>query len=114
MANTPVRFQEGVVLATSDATIYTSPANTVSIIKQMSLTNFGAAAVTVTIHLVPSGGSAATSNVLCNGVVISAGGQAIVIYGAINHVLQAGDAVVAKSDTATSVNIIVSGFQVTP
>lgn len=113
MANTPVRFTEGNVLTTTDAVQYTSPANTVSMIKQLTLTNFGAAAVTVTIHLVPSGGASATSNVLLNATVIAAG-QAVPVYAAINHILQAGDSIWAKTDTNTSVNIMISGFQVTP
>lgn len=114
MANTPVRFQEGVVLSATDTSVYTSPTNTASIIKQLTLTNFTAGAVTVTIHLVPAAGASATSNVLCNERVIAPIGEPVTIYGAINHVLQAGDQIFAKSDTPTAINILISGFQVTP
>jgi hypothetical protein len=45
----------------SNGTVYTVPANTLAVVN-LNLTNTTASADTVNVHLVPSGGSAATAN----------------------------------------------------
>lgn len=62
MAQTAKRLISGSQLTGSAATYYTTPAATTTIIKKLIFCNTTAGAVTVTVYLVPSGGTAGVTN----------------------------------------------------
>ena len=55
----------------SIATLYTVPALTRALLKDLDICNTTAGALTVDVHLVPSGGSATTANALLYGYSIN-------------------------------------------
>lgn len=59
-------------LGTTYSTLYTTPANTRTFVKQLDICNTTAAAIGCYFHLVPSGGAADTTNALLYNVSIPA------------------------------------------
>lgn len=68
---TPAKLAQAAVTA-GTTTIYTVPASTRTMIKEMDICNTTAGTLTLNVHLVPSGGSATTANALFYGASISA------------------------------------------
>lgn len=111
MATTPKRLVSGSQLTTSAATYYTAPASTKTRISAFTATNTTAGAVTVTVYLVPSGGSADNTNKVAD-VVSLAANETKAITGAIGHVLEAAGTIQALASANTSINIVVSGYEI--
>ena len=101
-------------LTASAATYYTTPANTRTQIKKLTVTNptSSAAVRLVTVHLVPSGGSASDTNMIISARPVAIG-QAMDLFEAENHILEPGDFIQALADAATDVTIMGSGLEVT-
>ena len=106
------RIIAGSQLTASAATYYTAPTNTRCVIKRLSLTNTTAGAVTATIYLVPSGGSAGATNTLTSARTLAAG-ETWDCVSAEGHVLEAGGTVQALASAITSITIIGSGVEIT-
>lgn len=68
---TPVKLGQAAITG-SIATLYTVPASTRTLLKDIDICNTTAGALTVDVHLVPSGGSATTANALLYGYSINA------------------------------------------
>jgi hypothetical protein len=68
---TPAKLAQAAVTA-GTTTIYTVPASTRTMIKEMDICNTTAGTLTLNVHLVPSGGSATTANALFYNASISA------------------------------------------
>ena len=68
---TPVKLAQAAVTA-GTTTIYTVPALTRALVKDIDLCNTTAGALTINVHLVPSAGSASAANALFFGASISA------------------------------------------
>lgn len=68
---TPAKLAQAAVTA-GTTTIYTVPASTRTMIKEMDICNTTAGTLTLNVHLVPSGGSPTTANALFYGASISA------------------------------------------
>jgi hypothetical protein len=111
MATTNTSLVEGSQLTTSAASYYTSPANTTTIVKKCTVTNTSAGALTVTIYLVPSGGSAGATNTVTSAKSIAAGAT-YEAYECENHVLLAGDTLQALASAASSLTLKASGIQI--
>lgn len=111
MATTGKRLVEGSQLTTSAATYYTAPASTKARIDAMTLANTGAAAVTVTLHLVPNGGAADDSNVILKEKSIAAG-ESLTVREALGHWLEPGGTIQALASAAASVALVASGVEV--
>lgn len=92
-------------LTTTIATIYTAPALTRTFFKQMDVANTTAGAVTVNIHLVPSGGTASTANAIYYEYSIASKGT---LSWNGTHVLNTGDSIQAKA-SATGITLTASG-----
>ncbi len=109
------KLAQGADLGVAVGAIYTTPANTRTLIKKLTFTNHGAAAVTVTVHLVPSGGAANNQNMIWNAVTVPAPGVAAnptrECFEAENHVLEPGDTLQALASAATVVNAQASGIE---
>ena len=104
------RLVDGSQLTTGAATYYTTPANTRTKIEACVLTNTSGANRTVTMHLVPSGGSASASNRILSAYTVNAGASYSVDE-AINQVLETGGTLQALSDGATAVSLVASGSE---
>lgn len=59
-------------LTTSYATIYTTPVNTRTYVKDLDFCNTGSSPVQIYVHLVPAAGTAGTSNALLYNVQVPA------------------------------------------
>lgn len=69
----PVKLGQAAISATPTVTtVYTVPASTRTLLKDIDIANTTAGAITVRVYIVPSAGSPATSNALFYGVSIAA------------------------------------------
>lgn len=112
MAITPKRLVAGSQLTTSAATYYTAPAVTKTRIEACALTNTTAGAITATLHLVASGGTATTSNCIMSARSIAAGKE-IVASTAIGQWLEAGGTIQALASAGNSISLVASGVEYT-
>jgi len=103
MSVTPKTITAAQIAATA-TTYYTAPANTKSIVKKLTFTNSTAGALTFTVYLVPSGGTAGVSNILVSAQAIAAG-ECAECFQAQGQVLQAGGTIQALASAATSITI---------
>jgi hypothetical protein len=87
------------------ATAYTCPASTRTFIKDINVCNTTGGAVTVNVHLVPSGGTADTTNALVYGYSI---GATSYWQRTGSQIMNAGDTIQVKA-SATGTTITISG-----
>jgi hypothetical protein len=83
----------GATLGAAAAGYYSAPANTAAAIHACSIYNPTAAPVLVTIYRVPSGGSAASAQVIATRTVPA--GVSVTAHDAINHKLESGSQIFA-------------------
>jgi hypothetical protein len=91
-------------LTTAAAVYYTAPANTKSLIKKLTFTNTTTGALTVTVYLVPNGGTPGATNILISAQPIAAG-ETWECFAAEGQVLQVGGTLQALASAATSITI---------
>lgn len=103
MSVTPKTITAAQVAASATA-YYTAPTNTRSVIKKLTFTNTTAGALTVTVYLVPSGGTASATNTLVSARTIGAG-ETYECFEAQGQVLQAAGMLQALASAATSISI---------
>lgn len=108
-AFTAKRFSGPLSLTTSEVTQFTIASGRSAVVKQFVFTNHTANAATVTVNLVPSGGSASSSNRIIGGLSIGPNSTIIV---AIDLPMAAADFIVATCSAAASVNLTVSGVEI--
>lgn len=95
---TPVKLGRGAIATTPTVTtFYTVPALTRSIVKSIEIANTTAAALTVNLYLVESGGSPGTSNAIMYGYSIPANG---IHQWTGTEVLNVGDSIQATASGA--------------
>jgi len=109
---TPQRLITPVQLSGSAATVYTVPASTTTQINEIILTNDTTSAVTCTLYLVESGGSAGVTNLLLNAKNIPTDGSPL-IYDFSQLFMNAGDTVQALGSAANQVGIHITGVELT-
>lgn len=90
---------------------YTAPASTRTILDKMTATNTTAGAVAITVHLVPSGGTAGAANVITSASSIAAG-AVYTFPELVGHVLSEGDFISTLAGAAASITIRASGREV--
>lgn len=112
MTMTPTRLVNGSQIAASATTYYTASDGKTRI-DACALTNTTAGAVTVTMYLVPSGGSASASNCILSARSIPAG-TTFNVTSAIGQWLDTGGTLQALASSATSVTLVASGVVYTP
>lgn len=112
MAITGKRMVAGSQITAAATTFYTVGASTRAQIQAMTITNRNAAARTVTIHLVPSGGTATDSNIILAAKSLNQD-ESYKVIEAIGQWLEAGGTIQALASAATSVNLVASGIEVT-
>lgn len=111
MPVTPKRLATPAQLTTSAFSYYLVPGNTRTTIKKLTFSNSTSAARLVTVYLVPSGGTAGVTNMLCITKTVGA-------YDtwdcdkASGHTLEAGSTLQCLADAATAITIHASGIEV--
>ena len=95
-------------LGTSASTVYTVGSGITATVKQILAANVTSSASTVSIHLVPSGGSATTANLIFAAIPVA--GNSTVVFD-LNQVMDTGDTLRAFAGNATAINLVVSGYE---
>lgn len=96
-------------LTNSNATLYTVPASTKAIVKEIWLSNTDTSARTITLYAVESGGSAAANRALLSAVSIAAN---TVYRIPCSMVLEAAETLQGLADTTLKVTYRISGVEV--
>lgn len=91
---------------TSVATVYTVPASTDVKVASIVLANTTAVSATVTLHAVPSGGSAGVANQVVPAIAVP-GNSVTVIESSVY--MAAGDFIAALQGTVSAVTVTISG-----
>jgi hypothetical protein len=113
---TPQRLYQGQP-GTTEATLYTAPANTTNnpspgataILKAMLVCNTTAAAATLTLYVVPSGGTAGAANEIFDALSIAAGQTQSID---LEQYLEAGDFLAGLQGTASALTVTLSGVTI--
>lgn len=95
-------------VTTSTTTVYTVPASTRTIVKDITIA--AGSSITVTIYFVPSGGTAGTGNIFLDVVPVNSGASYFHWVG--TQVLPAGTTIQVVA-SATGGNIFISGGEAT-
>ena len=103
---TPTKLGQAAI-TTGVTTLYTVPASTRALLKEFSIANTTGAAINVRVFLVPSVGTAGTSNAFLYDVAVPANNA--LQYNGI-EVLNAGDTIQVQAASA-GLTIIASGAQ---
>jgi len=101
---TPVKLGQAAI-TTGYTTIYTVPTSTRTFVKDLDIINTTAAAVGIYVSLVPSAGTAGTSNALFYNTQLPAN---TIVQWAGSQILNAGDTIQVKA-TTTGCTITASG-----
>jgi hypothetical protein len=97
-------------LSTTLSKIYGDvPIKTLAIIKHIAVMNVTAIPAEITIHVVPSGGTADSSNIAFQDDI--AGGEPVPLYALFNEHIEAGGSLWGKCDTASAVSIRAGGIE---
>jgi hypothetical protein len=104
---TPVRMAGPTALTTSSAVLFTATKKT--LLRQLVLANTSASAVTATVSLVPSGGTAGTSNRLLGGASVAANDDQVLD---LWQVLEVGDKLAALAGTGAVLVLTASGVEI--
>ena len=107
----PKSMVNGVNLTDSAATYYTVGPGTRGIIKKATFCNDHSSVVTVTINLVPSGGSAGYANQITKTKSIAAG-DTWACSSIENHVLEPGGFISMVASVTNKIGARISGYEV--
>ena len=103
---TPVKLGQAAI-TTGYTTIYTVPTSTRTFVKDLDIVNTTAASIGIYVSLVPSGGTAGTSNALFYNTPLPSN---TIVQWAGSQILNAGDTIQVKAST-TGCTITVSGAE---
>lgn len=103
---TPVQLGQAAITV-AEATLYIVPASTRTFVKDLSICNTTSGAVSLNVHLVPSGGTAGTSNALFYGASIPPNGT--LQWNGV-QILNAGGFIVTSA-SAAGLTITASGAE---
>jgi len=112
MHRLPKRLVDGSQLTAAAATYYTALPNTLMTVSACTLTNTTAGAITATLYLVPSGGSASASNCILSARNLAAG-ESFNVGTAIGQTIPAGGTLQALASAAASIALVASGYETT-
>lgn len=98
--------------ANSVTTEYTAPVSTHTIIDKFTATNTDSATRTISVHIVPSGGTAGSDNLITSALSITAGAS-VDLPEMKNQILNAGDFIAVLASVASKVVFRASGREVT-
>lgn len=104
----PKRLAQSSPTTTAETTVYTTAGGAKAIIKQVLVANVLASPTSVSLSLVPSGGTAGDSNRVGKDVPIAA--NALMVFD-LSQVLHAGDFISVKAGAANALTITISGVE---
>lgn len=107
---TPTRLAQSCVASTTETTVYTVPASTSCIVKQIVCANVTASAATISISLVASGGTAGVTNRVLEQVSIPANST---VSFDMAQVLATGGLISIKQGTSSAITSTISGVEIT-
>lgn len=110
MPSTTVVLIEAKAAENAQTTQYTSPTKIKTIVDKFTARNYSGGAVTLSINVVPSGGAAASSNLVVSYTL--AAGETYIFPEMVGQYLEAGDFISTLAGAAASVSIRASGRQV--
>ncbi len=96
-------------LPSSAAALFTAQTGETAAIHAASLTNTTAGSQTVTVHIVPSGGSVADSNMVLKARSVAAN-TSVTVPELINHIIPAGAAIHGFCSAGTAISLAISGM----
>jgi len=108
MANTFINRISGSI-GTSEQTVYTTPAATTTTVIGVSVSNRVQSNILVDVKLTKAGSQNAY---LCTGSLIPPGSNIILVGGEQKVVMETGDYLTLRSNTAGSADIIVSALEI--
>lgn len=108
MAYTPKKLYTGQPNTTA-TTVYTAPASTTTIVKNIVICNTSASDATITVHFVPSAGSASASNRIISSLSVTANNTVII---ECSGVLATGDFISAQQGTSSAITLHITGVEV--
>lgn len=109
MANyTPKKLYTGQP-GTTATTLYTAPASTTTLIKNIILCNTTSSDANITISLVPSGGSAGTTNRIMSALTVKATDT---VSMDLSGILATGDFISALQGTSSAITLHITGIEV--
>lgn len=108
---TPKSMVDGTNLTNAAVTYYTVGTNTRGIIKKATFCNNDTGAVTITINIVPSGGSAAYGNQITKTKALAAA-ETWSCYDLENHVMEAGGFISMLASVTAKIGVRISGYEV--
>lgn len=111
MAVTAKPLFEALQAAAAETTQYTAPAGTRTILDKFTGTNTTAAAATLTVKLIASGGVAGAGNTIVSAKTIQPG-ETYTFPELVGHVLAASDFISTLAGTAAAITIRASGREV--
>jgi hypothetical protein len=103
---TPLQLAFAAVTA-SDVSIYTTPGNTRTLVKDINIANTGATPLTINLHIVRTTDSVGTGNALMYGFSIAA--NTVYRWTGI-QIMNAGDKIYVKS-SSTGLTVFISGAE---
>ena len=104
----PVKLGQSAIAASPTVTtVYTVPASTRTLLKDIDISNTTGGAITVRVYLVPSAGSPATSNALLYNISIA---TATTLQWTGTQIMTAGDTLRAEA-SATGLTLTASGAE---
>lgn len=109
MAYSPKLLDQDNIASTSVTTVYTVPAATATIIKEIVLANTTSSAATFSIYRVPNGGSAAATNSIMEDVSVAA--NSTVVYGLSMVMDTVGDFIAVQQGTTSAICHTISGVE---
>lgn len=105
-------FVEAKAAEASQTTQYTTPGNVTSIIDKFTATNFSAAAATISVNLVPSITTASSTNLITKSKTLQPS-ESYTFPELVGQILAPGDFISTLAGTSSSINIRVSGREIT-
>lgn len=111
MATVSTKTITSAQLTTGNVAYLTVPVNSSAVLKKLTFTNSTGTAQTVTVYLVPSGGSPGVTNILISARTVAAG-DTYDCFEAQGQTLQAAGTLQAKSDANSAITVNGSYAQV--
>lgn len=107
---TPKRLAQAAPAGTAETTIYTVPGAQLAIVKQIMVANVLPGSITVTVSIVPVGGTAGAGNRIAPSVAIP--GKSVLTFD-LSEVMATGDFISVSSSAGGAATFTVSGVETT-
>lgn len=102
---------EGVVLTTSAVAYYTTSSKVTSAITKATVTNTTGTSATVTVYIVPPGGSPAAANTIISAQPIAAGHSIDLFQLHGQKLVTAGESLQALASAGSALSLRVTGYE---